>query len=170
MKIINLSQGSDEWLEWRSGGITATDAVILLGRSPYKTKWRCWAEKTGYANPVDLSMNPLVRRGRENEDKARRLFEAELDDILLPLCVESSFDPLIRASLDGITSKNEPTELKCPSEKVWKEVCEQGEDSLAFQMYSCQVQHQLLATGSTKGYLVFYFEGDIKVFEIHVDR
>lgn len=30
--IINLSQGSDEWLNWRKSGITATDACILLDR------------------------------------------------------------------------------------------------------------------------------------------
>ncbi|MDF5232827.1 YqaJ viral recombinase family protein, partial [Vibrio parahaemolyticus] len=63
MKIVNLSQRSEQWLEWRKGGITATDACILLNRSPYKTEWRLWAEKTGYAREVDLSLNPLVRQG-----------------------------------------------------------------------------------------------------------
>ncbi|MBO0216527.1 YqaJ viral recombinase family protein, partial [Vibrio sp. Vb2880] len=66
MKTVNLSQRSEQWLEWRKGGITATDACILLNRSPYKTEWRLWAEKTGYAREVDLSLNPLVRQGVEN--------------------------------------------------------------------------------------------------------
>lgn len=169
MKVIDVIQGSDEWHVWRGEGVTATDGVILLGASPYKTVWRLWAEKVGYCRPVDLSMNPLVRRGNELEDTARIRLEEELNDVLLPVCVQSSFDPLVRASLDGITSKNEPTEIKCPSEKTWNEVCAKGTDSDAYKLYYPQVQHQLLATGSRKGYLAFYFEGEIKIFIIHAD-
>ncbi|MBB3105153.1 YqaJ viral recombinase family protein [Azomonas macrocytogenes] len=170
MKIVNLEQGSEQWLAWRAQGITATDAAILLGRSKYKTRWRLWAEKTGYAREVDLSLNPLVRQGREGEDLARQIFEDYLGDLLLPVCIESTVDPLIRASLDGITTQREPVELKCPSEKVWKAVCSDGANSEAFQLYYPQVQHQLLATGSRNGYLVFYFEGDIRHFKIEPDK
>ncbi|CAM5560536.1 YqaJ viral recombinase family nuclease [Eoetvoesiella caeni] len=170
MRVVNLVQGSDEWLQWRSQGITATDGVILSGRSPYKTRWRLWAEKTGYARPVDLSLNPLVRKGKENEHKARLATERLMDDILTPMCVESSVDPLIRASLDGLNSLKQPAELKCPSEKVWIDVCTNGTSSLAYKMYYAQVQHQLLATGSNVGHLVFYFEGQLKHFVIHADK
>ncbi len=170
MKIVNIQQGGDDWLAWREQGVTATDSVVLLGRSPYKTRWRLWAEKTGFAKPVDLSMNPLVRKGIENEDKARQAMEKILGDLLLPACVESTVDPLIRASLDGLTSKGEPAELKCPSKKVFDEVLEKGENSAAYQMYYPQVQHQLLATGSLVGYLAFYYEGQIVTFTIKADR
>lgn len=44
MKIINLPQRDKDWHDWRRKGITASDAAVLLGRSPYKTKWRLWAE------------------------------------------------------------------------------------------------------------------------------
>jgi putative phage-type endonuclease len=170
MKVINLTQGDVAWLSWRKGGITATDAAILLGRSPYKTRWRLWAEKVGFAREVDLSLNPLVRRGRENEDKARQVFEAQHGEILLPACVESSVNPLMRASLDGLTSRNEPVELKCPSDKVWQEVCNQGASSTAYMLYYCQVQHQLLVTGAKRGFLVFWHESHgIKTFEVLPD-
>lgn len=166
MKIVNLSQRDGDWLAWRRGGITATDATILLGRSPYKTRWRLWAEKTGYAREVDLSLNPLVRRGVENEDKARQAFEEKHGDMLLPACVESDTNPLIRASLDGLNEKNQPVELKCPSQKVWEEVCIKGANSEAYQLYYAQVQHQLLATGAAEGWLVFWYEGSIREFRI----
>ncbi len=135
MKIINLSQRDDDWLEWRKGGITATDATILLNRSPYKTRWRLWAEKTGYAREVDLSLNPLVRRGVENEDKARQAFEAKHNDLLLPVCVESAQNPL-----------------------------------KPYQLYYAQVQHQLLVTGADKGWLVFWYEGELREFVITRDE
>ncbi|HAS6975735.1 TPA: endonuclease [Vibrio parahaemolyticus] len=170
MKIVNLSQRSEQWLEWRKGGITATDACILLNRSPYKTEWRLWAEKTGYAREVDLSLNPLVRQGVENEDKARRAFEEKYNDILLPVCVESVQYPLFRASLDGLRGNGEPAELKCPSETVWNDVCSELKNSKAYQLYYPQVQHQLLVTGAKQGWLVFYRNGQLKEFVITRDE
>lgn len=170
MKIVNLSQEGEEWLAWRNKGITATDAVVLLGCSPYKTIWRLWAEKTGYMRPVDLSLNPLVRNGVELEPIARTAFENYIGDICIPACIESSASSLFRASLDGLTSQNEPVEIKCPSRKVWDEVIQHGENSSAYSMYYVQVQHQLLVTGSQKGYLVFFFEGQLKVFTIYADK
>lgn len=170
MKIINLTQEGDEWLAWRNKGVTATDAVILLGRSIYKTVWRLWAEKTGYMKPVDLSLNPIVRNGVESEPVAREAFENHINDICMPICAESSVNSLFRASLDGITSDGCPVEIKCPSQKTWHEVSTEGEQSAAYKMYYVQVQHQLLVTGSQKGYLVFYFEGQLKIFDIYADK
>lgn len=170
MKIINMNQRDDDWLEWRKAGITATDATILLNRSPYKTRWRLWAEKTNYAREANLSLNPLVRRGVENEDKARQAFESKYNELLLPVCVESVRYPLMRASLDGLTGDGEPTELKCPSESVWKDVCSNGVNSKSYQLYYAQVQHQLLVTEAIKGWLVFWYEGDIREFLITRDE
>lgn len=170
MKIVDLSQHGDEWLAWRNEGVTATDAVVLLGLSPYKTIWRLWAEKTGYMRAVDLSLNPLVRNGVEKEPIARMAFEDYSQDLCIPVCVEASANPLFRASLDGLNSLGEPVEIKCPSKKTWDDVQENGEQSTAYKMYYVQVQHQLLVTGSKKGYLVFYFEGELEVFVIHADK
>lgn len=171
MKIVNLTQGDDAWLAWRKGGITATDAAILLDRSPYKTRWRLWAEKSGFAREVDLSLNPLVRRGRENEALARKAYEEHTDDIVFPVCVESSVHPLLRASLDGLNSANEPVELKCPSDKVWTEVMSDGRQSRAFKLYYCQVQHQMLVTGAKRGWLVFWHQQHgLEVFEIKLNE
>ena len=60
MKVINLPQRSPEWLRWRTGGMSASEASVLLGISPYKTLWRLWAEKTGRAKEEDISRNPHV--------------------------------------------------------------------------------------------------------------
>ncbi|MFP4496496.1 MAG: YqaJ viral recombinase family protein, partial [Halochromatium sp.] len=40
MKIIDLAQRSPAWQQWRAQGITASEAAIILDRSPYKTRWR----------------------------------------------------------------------------------------------------------------------------------
>ena len=45
MKVIDLSQRTPAWHQWRIAGVTASEAPIIMGRSPYKTPWRLWAEK-----------------------------------------------------------------------------------------------------------------------------
>lgn len=169
MKVVNYSQGSDEWLEWRRGGVTASDAAVLLGVSPYKTKWRLWAEKTGYAKEEDLSANPMVRHGKRYEDAARQLYESKHDELLLPVCVESVHASTLRASLDGLDGKDRPIELKCPSETTFNEVKLLGEKSEAYKLYNPQVQYQLLVTGAKDGVLAFWFDDELIEFPIKAD-
>ncbi|KGH12706.1 endonuclease [Comamonas thiooxydans] len=170
MKFIDLIQGSDEWLAWRKGGVTATDAAVLVNQSPYKTEWRLWAEKTGYAVERDLSSNPFVRHGLDMEPAARAAAEIYFDDLLLPMCAQASHNPLLRASLDGLNKDEEPVEMKCPSEATWIEVTTLRQNSKAFKFYYPQVQHQILVTGAKRGWLVFYFDGQVEVFCIPRDQ
>lgn len=169
-EIIDLEQGSDEWKEWRNSGVTATDSTILLGVSPYKSEWRLWAEKTGFCEPVDLSKNPHVRRGLALEDEARKIAEVEMNDMIIPICIQSKRWSWIRASLDGINSKGEPVELKNPSEKVWDDIRQQGENNSNYKMYRVQVLHQMLALESRVGWLVFHLNGKLQTFKIEADR
>ena len=171
MKVVDLMQGSNAWLDWRSVGVTATDAVILLGLSPYKTTWRLWAEKTGYAVPEDLSANPNVRRGVLYEDVARKAYEDKHDELLLAICCESLSIPILRASLDGIDSNGRPVELKCPASSTWDEVVAKREKSEAYLLYLPQVMHQIIVTGADYGWLVFYNVDTAEMieFQIHKD-
>jgi predicted phage-related endonuclease len=47
MKIVDVSQRSDAWRQWRSQGVSASEAAIVMNRSPDKSYWRLWAEKIG---------------------------------------------------------------------------------------------------------------------------
>lgn len=156
MKVVNLRQRDAAWHVWRSQGVTASDAAVLINKSPYKTVWRLWAEKVGYAVPEDLSANPNVIRGVEFEDAARRAYEDKHNELLLPVCAESSIEPIIRASLDGLDGQGRPVELKCPALSTWDDVKAHGEDTDAFRLYLPQVQQQLYVTGADEGFLVFY--------------
>ena len=155
MNVINVSQRSPEWHAWRAQGVTASEAAVVLGRSAYKTPWRLWAERTGVTAPEDLSNNPFVQRGIQFEDQARQGFEERHGTILLPLCAESSEHPVLRASLDGLSTEDEPVELKVPSDKTYQLVATQGEQSMAYQLYWVQVQAQLYVTDASRGWLVF---------------
>jgi putative phage-type endonuclease len=170
MKLIDVAQRTAAWQQWRAAGITASETPVILGRSPYKTPWRLWAERTGLARAADLSNNPHVQRGNRLEDAARHWFEQRYDTLLMPLCAESEQEPVLRASFDGLNDAGEPVELKVPAEKTFAEVRSQGRASVAFRLYEPQVQHQLYVAGAEKGYLVFYQDAaNAEVFELSRD-
>lgn len=156
MRVIDIPQKTPAWLQWRAAGVTASAAAAVLGRSPYKTPWRLWAERTGLVAPEDLSSNFHVRRGNALEDHARRDFEDRHGTCLLPMCGESREHPMIRASLDGIDDAGCPVELKIPCDAVYQEVMEIRELSRAYQLYWVQLQSQLYVTEADRGWLVFY--------------
>ena len=155
MNVINVSQRTPEWHAWRAAGVTASEAAVILNRSPYKTPWRLWAERTGVAAPEDLSSKPCVQRGIQLEDQVRRGFEERHGTILLPLCAESTEHPVLRAhSMDSATT-GEPVELKVPTDKTYQHVVSEGEQALAYQLAWVQLQHQLYVTEAQQGWLVF---------------
>ena len=158
--LVDVSQGTDEWLEWRKEGITASDVPVILGISPYKTPWRLWAEKVGRINPEDLSRNPNVQRGHKLEDKARQLAEERYNDYLFPVCGEYYEWPTFKASFDGLCVENIPYEFKAPSEKVWDDLSVNGTSSPTYSLYESQVHAQCIVSGSTEGRLIFYKEDE----------
>lgn len=166
--IINVTQGTDEWLEWRSKGISATDIPIIMGLSPYKTPYRLWLEKTGRANADDLSNNPNVQRGNRLEPLARSYWEDKDSEILLPICAQYDPAPMLRASLDGLSMEGKPYELKAPHESTFSEIEEKGTDADAYKLYELQVKTQCVVVGSDSGKLCFYME-DERTMEFEIE-
>jgi putative phage-type endonuclease len=52
----------DGWLEWRRGGIGASDIAGVMGLSPWSSAWSVWADKVGLAPPQPTS--ELMEAGR----------------------------------------------------------------------------------------------------------
>ncbi|WAR45998.1 YqaJ viral recombinase family nuclease [Methylomonas rapida] len=170
MKVIDVSQRSTAWRQWRSQGVSASEAAIVMNRSPYKTPWRLWAEKIGLVLEASLDNNPLIRAGIQQEPEALQRFEDKHDLMLLPLCGESEHYPLMRASFDGLSQASEPVEIKCPHETTFLDVLLNREASEAYQLYWCQVQQQLLVADAKRGFLFFYHQGQDVEFEIQRDE
>ncbi|POP51508.1 lambda-exonuclease family protein [Zhongshania marina] len=156
--VVDLNQKSDEWLEWRSEGITASDIPIILGLSPYKTPYQLWAEKTGRFNTADISANPNVKRGNRLEDKARQVSENRAGQLLVPSCGEYRDWRPFRASFDGLDENFKPHEFKAPSDAQWEDVKAKGVNSAAYIMYEAQTQAQAIVAGQNEGILLFYRE------------
>ena len=65
---------STEQVIARNAGMFSTDAAPALGLSKYRTPVQVWLEKTGQAQPVDLSGNEAVQMGHVMEPVIARLY------------------------------------------------------------------------------------------------
>lgn len=155
MAIIDIEQGTPEWHAWRDAGVTASEIACIFGSSPFKTHWQLWAEKSGLRQPDDIDRNPYVRRGKAYEHMLREHVATKRKLGIVPCCVEWDDDRLLRASLDGIDTRRRPWEFKVPSEGNFEAVRKDRLESLPARTYYLQVQHQILCTGASEGYLVF---------------
>ena len=169
MKVINVSQRSEAWRLWRAQGLSASEAAVVMNRSPYKSPWRLFAEKKGWVLEQSLANNPLIRAGLQQEPVALHHFEEKHGVLLLPISAESERYPLMRASFDGLSEDNEPVEIKCPHETTFMEVFLNREQSVAYQLYWHQVQQQMLVAEADRGFLYFYQDGQTIEFEIQRD-
>ncbi len=145
----------ESWHEWRSKGIGASDAPIIMGVSPWKTRYQLWQEKTGRVK-ADKIGNWATQRGHDLEPKARAQYELETGNNCPPKLVEYAEAPFIRASLDGYDEKkNIVLEIKCPG-------AADHQKAMAGNVpdkYWPQLQHQLMITGANVAHY-YSFDGE----------
>jgi putative phage-type endonuclease len=164
MKIINLEQGSPEWLSWRKTVITATDCPVILGTSPWSTAYKCWQRKLDLVE--EIKSNEAMERGKRLEPEARAQFIERYGIDMQPLVVESSEFDFLGASLDGLSScQKYVLEIKCGGTKLHN-MALNGEIP---QYYKDQMQHQLLVTGAEKAYYYSYDGIDGTCIEVFPD-
>ena len=152
MKIINLEQGTAEWLEWRSNGIGASDISIIMKVHPKKSPLMLFNEMSGY-NKLE-SQNRAMEYGRQEEPKARAWIEENFKVNLKNICIEDDEHSFMQASLDGLDEDEKfLVEIKCPySARSLNEL----EDGQIPDMYLYQLQWQLALCGYDKGYLAVW--------------
>ena len=91
------------WLEQRKHGIGGSDVAAIMGLSPWRTPAEVWLEKTGRAEPQDLSDRPHVQRGVDLEAFVGARFKDAHKDMRIrrvnAIC-QSIKRPWAQASLD----------------------------------------------------------------------
>jgi len=143
-----------KWLDWRRGGLGSSDAPVIMGVSPWKTKYQLWEEKV-FGSPKDYE-NAAMVRGREKEEEARCEFERMLGVSVFPKNVAHESVDWMRASLDGIDLDGKVmVEIKCPGKEDHFVALKQKIPAKYFP----QCQHQMLVTGLNS---MFYFSFDGK--------
>ena len=140
--IVDLSQGTPEWLEWRNDGIGASDAPIIMGENPWKSAAELLEVKCGRARESDR--NAAVARGIELEPEARRVYISRTGTLVQPACLQSGSYDWLRASVDGLSYRADAVvEIKC-GESVYRKTRQYGRVP---DYYYGQLQHILAVTG-----------------------
>ena len=165
MRIIDLEQGSPEWLAWRKTVITATDASCILGSNPWTTPYKCWQRKLGLIE--EKESNEAMERGKRLEPEAREQFINRYGIGMQPAIVESLKYEFLGASLDGIShDRTLLLEIKCGGAKL-HDMAKRGEIP---DYYKHQMQHQLFVTGAKKCFYYSYDGSDGICIEVLPDE
>jgi len=77
--------------------------------------------------------------------------------MLLPICAESSAEPILRASFDGLTDDGRPVELKALTEDNFREAVAMEGESMLYRRYYPQVQAQIFVAEADQGVLSLHY-------------
>lgn len=167
MKIIQVEQGSEEWLALRRSKITATDCAAILGKSKYKSRHMVWLDKMGKSKTFE---NEAMKRGKELEPEARAFFNRKFGYNCEPLVALSDENPWQMASFDGWDpDKKVLIEIKCPGEAAFRD----AQAGKFQEEYILQCLHQLaVCPDALCNTLFYYFKGSqgVESVETTIDR
>jgi putative phage-type endonuclease len=139
--IVKLQQGTSEWLEWRNNGIGASDAPVILGENPWKSRNLLLNEKIGTGKKYEP--NAAMKRGTALEPEARNRYEAIKCIRVAPACLQSNRHVWQRASVDGLeVSGSCVVEIKC-GQSVYRQTASKRKVP---NYYFGQLQHILAVT------------------------
>lgn len=150
--MIKLTQGTQEWLDWRRNGITATEAACCIGVSKWGTALSVYDEKL---NPKGHTPSEYEEWGTLLEDTIKfKKFAKEHPEfeVVQGECYERGWR---KCSLDGELRKDGKTvailEIKTGSdETAWDPVP---------MYYYAQVQWQMHVTGIKRTYFAVLIHG-----------
>jgi putative phage-type endonuclease len=149
---IDVQQGSFEWLDIRKKHVCASDASIIMGMSPWRTRQELLEEKKGLREVQEI--NFPMQRGMLLEPQARVLAENLFDNVFIPGVYVSEEYPFMLASYDGISLDEKIIlEIKCPGKKAHSDA-KKGQIPA---YYKPQLQHQIAVCGLDR---VHYFSFD----------
>lgn len=151
--IVQLQQGSPEWLAYRLSRRNASESAAVLGLSPWTTPYQLWLLKTGRA---ESKVTQAMQRGTDLEPAARAAYEDQTGLVMQPLVLEAGG---YSASLDGMTLDGDLVlEIKCPLRGTRSDLWQDVLGGQVPEHYQAQVQHQLMVTGAELAHL-FVFDG-----------
>lgn len=159
-----------EWLEWRRGGIGASDVAAIVGLSRFGSPMSVWADKTGLASGDDD--NEYMEFGRRAEVMVGPWFTDRTGLLVAgeqTWCVHpghnhhrATVDGLVVESLEsvGISDALGVLEIKTSGEGEWQAVPDD---------YECQVQWQMHVTGLPHAWLAVLHGRKFRTYEVPRD-
>jgi putative phage-type endonuclease len=168
--LVQLTQGTPEWNAWRKDGIGGSDAPVIEGTSPYRTRRQLFLEKTGKPDlsEFDESKEFIFAKGHKTEALIRKQFQERMGIEIKPLCFQHEKFDYLRASLDGFDNRFGVLEAKLVGQDVLGDALNKGE--IPSHHYT-QMQHQFAVSGADLG---SWFGHDGKktgaLIEVRADR
>ena len=146
------AQGSHEWLAWRSEGITATEAAVIMFPDQYKSALTVYNQKVGIAPPEDQSdPDGFFEWGHILEDDLVQKFKAEHPEFAGTVTQGRLYQRgWAKCSLDAqcVLADGTPCIIECKSSQSaskWNPYPEK---------YFAQVQWQMYVTGIRKAIII----------------
>ena len=142
MKIIDVEQGTPEWLQARVGIPTAsafdriiTSKTLKLSAQAAKYRYELIAEWT-LGHPLDSGTNAWMNRGSDLEAEARNAYEFLTENTVEQVGFVTTDDGLIGCSPDGLVGDDGGVEIKCPGAAKHVENM-RSHDDYRIQIYGC---------------------------------
>ena len=158
--IMTVAEMEDEqkWLEARRAGIGGSDAAVIVDLNRWKSPFQLWLEKTGRAEPEDLSGNEYVYWGKVLEEVvANRFCELTGKKVQRRGLLQMDDYPYILASVDRmVVGENAGLECKTCNGFAAKE----WEDDEVPAAYYVQCQHYMMVTGCERWYIAVLIGGN----------
>ena len=105
--VVNLEQGTKEWLEFRKGLIMASEVAPIFGESPYQTALQLMEYKLFDKKEVITdSKDRIFKYGHSVEEASRNYFKETRGIEFIPIVARSTVYPWLGSSLDGYCEKN----------------------------------------------------------------
>ena len=147
MKILNVTQGSPEWLAARAGKFCASDAPAVMNASKYKSRADLLREMAGAGGrEVSATEQKLFDRGHETEAAIRPYIESLIGEELYPVTVTDDEGRFL-ASMDGLTMAGD---VGFEHKLINKALADDVAAGVLDNHYVYQLEHQLLVTGAEK--------------------
>lgn len=145
---VEIKQNTKDWQIWRGKGLGASDAPIIMGDSPWTTRFQLWGQKTGLIErPAPNSFQlQAMQRGHDLEPEARKRYEESVGLDFPPTSFEHDKYPFLRASLDGYNERGKMNlEIKCPG-RIDHQTAAVNKQIPS--KYFAQIQMQMLVSGA----------------------
>ncbi len=165
---VNEEQAKADLLDRRTF-VGGSDAPVIVGLSYWKSRYQLYLEKTGQAEPPDLSEVERVIFGNLLEDVVAREFARRTGKKVRRVNnrVVSKTTPWMVAQIDrAIVGEDAVLECKTADAGIAKQWGDEDTEEIP-PTYYIQVQHQLMVTGKGTAYVAVLIGGNkMKIYTV----
>ena len=162
-----MQKNPSMWLQVRQNSIGGSEAAAILGMNPWKSPYQLWLEKTGSAEPEDISDKDVVHFGTILEPiVAQEFCLREGKKVKKCGLYRSKQHPFMTASFDRLIV-GEPAGLECKTTSAYKG--KDWEEGKIPPSYYVQCQHYMMVSGLPKWFIACLIGGN-KFVTWEIDR